>query len=39
MNKIKWTLMDTYKRSRIFSNPVTSAIDALRRAIQVMFGK
>jgi len=39
MNKIKWALIDTYKRRRIFNNPLSSAIDAIRRAFQVWRGQ
>jgi len=39
MNKIKWTFIDTYKRRRVFNNPVISAIDAIRRAWQVWRGQ
>jgi len=39
MNKITRTLVETYRRRRFFQGRLSSAIDAVRRAIQVLLGK
>jgi len=39
MNRVTRTLVETYRRRRFFQGRLSSAIDAMRRAIQVALGK